>query len=83
MKMIRLIMNLAFFAAGAGLGIYWGVNHPTQATDIAQREERAALDAKIDFLTKFGNNIPNGAQMLSDDQKKLSDLDAATQASSN
>jgi hypothetical protein len=77
--MMRLLMNVVCFSAGAGVGIFWGVHHPVQAADIAQREQIAAGKAKIEFLEKFGSSIPNSQQMISDEQKKL---DAATQPSS-
>jgi hypothetical protein len=73
MKMIRLVTHLAVFTIGAGVGIYWGVNHPDQAADIAQREQIAATKAKIEILEKFGSSIPNGQQMLDDEKKKLGD----------
>jgi hypothetical protein len=37
--MFKHIVHLIFFAAGAGVGIWWGVNHPTQAADIAAQEQ--------------------------------------------
>jgi hypothetical protein len=77
--MMRLLANIVCFGAGAGVGIVWGVHHPTQAADIAQREQVAASKAKIEFLQKFGADIPNSQQMITDEQKKL---DAATQPSS-
>ncbi len=73
MKMIRFIINLAFFAAGAGLGIFWGVHHPTEAANLARHEQIAASKGKIEFLEKFGSSIPNSQQMLDDEKKKLAD----------
>jgi hypothetical protein len=58
MKLGRLIVDAVILAAGAAGGIYWGVNHPNQAADIAQREQIAADKAKVEFLAKFGSHIP-------------------------
>jgi NAD-dependent oxidoreductase involved in siderophore biosynthesis len=71
MKPFRLIVDVALLAAGAAGGIYWGVNHPNEAADIARREQVAADKAKVQFLEKFASHIPNGDQLLQDAQKKL------------
>jgi hypothetical protein len=38
---MKLLFHAVVFALGAGLGIWWGVNHPTQASIIASREDVA------------------------------------------
>jgi hypothetical protein len=46
--MFKHLVHLIFFAAGAGVGIWWGVNHPTQAQDLAAQEQakvQQAIDA--------------------------------------
>jgi hypothetical protein len=75
--MFRLIVNIVFFVVGAGLGVLWGVNHPSQAQNIATREQITASKAKIEILEKIGDKIPNGQQMLDDEKKKLADEQAA------
>ena len=44
MKLLFLIIGLA---VGFGSGIYWGVQHPTQATAVSAEEERQFLQAQI------------------------------------
>jgi hypothetical protein len=91
MKLHRLAIDVVFLAAGAGVGIIWGVHHPIQAQNLARQEhvealkvEAAAAQAKIDILQKFGGNSPTAKQMLSDEQQKLDTLHKAltTQPSS-
>jgi hypothetical protein len=46
--MFKHIVHLIFFAAGAGVGIWWGVNHPKEAQDVAAQEQvkvQQAIDA--------------------------------------
>jgi hypothetical protein len=81
--MIRLIVLLIVFTTGAGLGIWWGVNHPSEAVVVSSQEEiqalkiQAAAEAKIDLLNKFLSTKPadqNPAdykQMLEDEKRKL------------
>jgi hypothetical protein len=80
---MKLISHLLILAVGAGLGIWWGVNHPTEAQNLAAREQAAVSQAKIDLIQKFmGHGSPddkNSAeyqQMLKDEQQKLQDAKA-------
>ncbi|HSV16449.1 MAG TPA: hypothetical protein VLI90_19455 [Tepidisphaeraceae bacterium] len=57
---MKLLVHLAIFAVGAALGVWWGVNHPTQAADVAGREDVAinrvkaeVAKAKIELLEHF------------------------------
>jgi hypothetical protein len=75
MKMIRFIIHCLVFVVGIGLGIVWGVHHPSEAADIARREQIASSKAKIELLTKLGTAVPNGQQMIDDEQKKLADAE--------
>jgi len=81
--MIKLITHLILFTAGAGLGIWWGVNHPSEAAVISSQEEiqaakvQAAAEAKIELLNKFLSTKPADQdpaqyqQMLDDEKRKL------------
>ena len=90
MKFYRLIVDAVFFVGGAAAGVYWGVNHPSQAADFAQREkvqalkvEVAADQASVNVLQKFGGNSDAAQAALTEAQNKLADaqknLDAANQ----
>jgi len=81
--MIKLIIHLIFFTAGAGLGIWWGVNHPSEAALVSSQEElqaakiQAAAEAKIELLNSFLSTKPANQdpakyqQMLDDEKRKL------------
>jgi hypothetical protein len=77
---MKLILHLIVFAAGAGLGVWWGVNHPSEAQNVAAREEAAAAQAKIEVITHFmssdDKNSAEYKQMLQDEQQKLQDAKA-------
>lgn len=85
---MKHIVHLIFFAAGLGLGIWWGVNHPQQAQGVADAEGREAAkiqaavsQEKIALLQQFVHSTPdqNAAdfkQMLSDEKQKLQDATA-------
>lgn len=45
MKLIVLIVGLAL---GFGLGVYWGVHHPTDAAGLAKKEEEWYLKGKVE-----------------------------------
>ncbi|MGA2233675.1 MAG: hypothetical protein ABSH22_22445 [Tepidisphaeraceae bacterium] len=84
---MKHIVHILFFIAGAGVGIWWGVDHPTQAQKVATTEETdtakieaAVAQAKIELLSKFtsySSTQPSDQaqfkQMLSDEKVKLSD----------
>jgi hypothetical protein len=83
MKLLRLIFMVIVFFIGAAVGSHWSVYHPIEATIIAQREhldslkvQVAADQAKVDFLTKYGDKIPNGKLLLNDEQAKLDGANA-------
>jgi hypothetical protein len=78
MKPFRLVVDVVMFAAGAGAGVYWGVNHPTQAVNVEQHERVEALkvkvaaeQAKIEVLQKFGKDSTDAQAALSDAQTQL------------
>jgi hypothetical protein len=84
---MKLILHLVVFAAGAGVGIWWGVNHPIEAQNISAREQvqaakiqAAVSQEKIDLMNRLlGHDEVKPAdtaafkQMLSDEKQKLQD----------
>ena len=81
---MKFIFHIIFFFAGAGVGIWWGVNHPTQAQSVSATEEQEAAKIqaavsteKIDLINKFMGHASNDQdaadlkQMLSDEKQKL------------
>lgn len=44
MKLIALLLGLAL---GFGVGVYWGVHHPTEAASLSAAEERKFLEMQI------------------------------------
>jgi hypothetical protein len=74
---MKLVTHLVVFALGIGAGIYWGVQHPTAAADLAGREQlkiQAAVSAaKIDLLQRFnsGDSSANFKKMLEEEKAKL------------
>ncbi|MGA2443602.1 MAG: hypothetical protein ABSH08_21830 [Tepidisphaeraceae bacterium] len=79
---MKHLYHLIIFAAGLGLGIWWGVNHPSEAQMVATREQAAVSQAKIDLLQRFlGKSNPDQAnadfkQMLNDEKQKLQNATA-------
>jgi hypothetical protein len=81
---MKHIVHIIFFVAGAGLGIWWGVNHPSAAQNVANTEqdqasrvEDAVKKAKIELLDKLMNSDSAKQdqaafkQMLSNEKQKL------------
>ncbi len=52
--MFKLITHVLVFAIGAGAGVYWGVNHPSQAQQI-EIKEQARLDQLKQGISKVAN----------------------------
>ncbi|HEX4052721.1 MAG TPA: hypothetical protein VHX86_00510 [Tepidisphaeraceae bacterium] len=57
---MKLISHLLILVVGAGLGVWWGVNHPEAAQNVATNEEQQAAKIqeavskeKIVLLKKF------------------------------
>jgi hypothetical protein len=87
---MKLLFHLIVFAAGAGVGIWWGVNHPMEAQNISAQEEiqsakiqAAVSQEKIDLMNRLlGHDAVKPAdtaafkQMLSDEKQKLQDAKA-------
>jgi hypothetical protein len=86
---MRFLIHIIFFAAGAGVGIWWGVNHPSQAQNVSATEEMEAAkiqatvsQEKIALLQKFlgssdaNQNSADFKQMLSDEKQKLQNATA-------
>jgi hypothetical protein len=84
---MKLISHLLILLVGAALGIWWGVNHPTEAQNIHDQEQQQAAkiqeavsQEKIDLMNRLlGHDSVKPAdtaafkQMLSDEQQKLQD----------
>jgi uncharacterized membrane protein len=86
---MKLIFHLLVFFAGAGVGVWWGVNHPAAAQNVSDQEvqqaakvQAAVSQEKIALLQKFlGNNsadqnVADFKQMLSDEKQKLQNATA-------
>ena len=84
--MLKLIFCLIIFAAGVGVGIYWGVSHPNQAANVAQTEadDTASIQAKIkqakiDLLNKLDDSGSTSNsdfhRMLDNEKHKLQGSD--------
>jgi hypothetical protein len=84
---MKLILHLIVFAVGAGVGIWWGANHPTEAQNISAQEEvqtakiqAAVSQEKIDLMNRLlghdavkASDTTEFKQMLSDEKQKLQD----------
>jgi hypothetical protein len=57
--MFKLVSHCVIFSLGAGLGVWWGVNHPTQAAIIAGREDTYITRAKTEAQKILGNDSTN------------------------
>jgi hypothetical protein len=81
--MIKLIVHLIVFTAGTGLGIWWGVNHPSEAALVASQEEtqtdkiRSVAQARMELLKQFIEGHPTDPKsteyqkMLDQENQKL------------
>ncbi|HEY1921623.1 MAG TPA: hypothetical protein VGG44_02565 [Tepidisphaeraceae bacterium] len=84
---MKLISHLLILLVGAGIGIWWGVNHPSEAQNIHDQEEiqaakvqAAVSQEKIDLMNRLlGQDSVKPAdtaafkQMISDEKQKLQD----------
>lgn len=84
---MKHILHIVFFLAGAGVGIWWGVNHPSQAQSVSATEEQEAAkiqatvsQEKIAFFDKLmGHNSSDQdaadlKRMLNDEKQKVAKL---------
>jgi hypothetical protein len=71
--MLKLISHLVILLIGASLGVWWGVYHPVQATNLIEQEKADIARAKVELLEKLkGNPSPqNIDQNLTDAQQHL------------
>jgi hypothetical protein len=81
--MFKLVSHAVIFSLGAGLGVWWGTNHPTQAAIVAGREDTyitrikaEVAKAKVDLLEKFLGSGPtnNNAAPASTTQPTSADF---------
>ncbi len=80
---MRLAIHAIIFALGVAVGVYFSVNHPQAAANIADAEVKesakvkaAVSEAKVDLLERFLGEKPTTMgsgyqQMLDDERKKL------------
>jgi hypothetical protein len=77
---MKFIVHVLIFAIGCGLGVLWGANHPTQAADIATKEQTAIFQAKIDVLSHVVDNTSDPTKKaqfqseLATEQQHLADF---------
>ena len=65
---MKLIVLLVGLAAGFGIGVYWGVHHPTEAATLSAQEEAKfielqlqasqAIKAKLDQIANKQSSAP-------------------------
>ena len=81
---MKLITHLIVFALGCGIGIWYGVNRPSQAQNIAAQEQKAVAEAKIKVIEELHPELTGGGPVPPGDekyeaalQKSQQELDAA------
>ncbi len=79
--MFKIISHAVLFLAGAGAGIYWGVNHPTQAASVSNTEsaqiQKAVATAKQTLLQQVvadQNSSPAAAPQQAAIQSKYQQM---------
>jgi hypothetical protein len=76
---MKHLIHLLFFCVGCGVGVWWGVEHPAQASNLAAQEQAAVSNAKVELLQRFtstsrpDSQTASFKQMLSEEQQKLQD----------
>jgi hypothetical protein len=72
---MKFIFHVLIFVAGAGVGIWWGVNHPKAAQNLDAQVQAEVSKAKIavynDVIKDNPNNAANYQQKISAEQKNL------------
>jgi len=54
--MFKLISHIIVLLIGASLGVWWGVYHPVQATNLVAQEQADIAKAKVALLQKLNGN---------------------------
>jgi hypothetical protein len=54
--MLKLISHIIVLLIGASLGVWWGVYHPAQATNLVAQEQADIARAKVELLQKLNGN---------------------------
>ena len=54
---MKLLFLIAGLALGFGGGVYWGVHHPVEAAQLAQREEEEVLKLKVQAMEKIKQTL--------------------------
>jgi hypothetical protein len=87
---MKHIIRIGFFIAGCLVGVFWGVNHPSEAARVANVEGIQGLKiraevskAKIALLDTFAGDHPDPKyqQMKDDEKKNLDDTNKQLEAS--
>ena len=55
--MLKLLFLIVGLAVGFGGGVYWGVHHPEQASQLSQEEERRFLELQIKTTEAVKNKL--------------------------
>jgi hypothetical protein len=55
--MFKMIFLLVGLVLGFGLGVYWGVHNPTQASDLAKKEQEWFLKGKMEATKAISERL--------------------------
>ena len=55
--MFKLIVLVVGLVLGFGIGVYWGVHHPAQASDLAKKEEEWFLKGKMEATKAISEKL--------------------------
>jgi hypothetical protein len=64
---MKLATHILVFILGCGIGIWYGVHHPSQAQNIAAHEQKLAAQAKIAMIKKLHPELTSGSPIPPED----------------